>query len=135
VNALKSTSVDTAPRILIADFVRYNLGQKNQEIIDYPKQFTLKKYMSSEIDAVNQRKININKKATNTKENISEANTMYDLFGVIVHSGSSRSFGHYYSYCRGFESENQWYKCNDESVSKLNGIDGALGKQAYILFY
>lgn len=54
---------------------------------------------------------------------------------MIVHSGSSRSFGHYYSYCRGFESENQWYKCNDESVSKLNGIDGALGKQAYILFY
>lgn len=26
VNALKSTSVETAPRILIADFVRYNLG-------------------------------------------------------------------------------------------------------------
>ena len=53
---------------------------------------------------------------------------MYDLFGIIVHSGSSRSFGHYYSYCRGSESENQWYKCNDETVTKLNGIDGAMGK-------
>ena len=60
----------------------------------------------------------------------------YDLFGVIVHSGSSRSFGHYYSYCRGTESPNTWYKCNDESVSRLqNGADGALGKEAYILFY
>lgn len=62
--------------------------------------------MSSEIDAVNQRKININKKNVNSKDKISEVNTIYDLFGVIVHSGSSRSFGHYYSYCRGFESDN-----------------------------
>jgi len=64
--------------------------------------------MSSEIDATNLRKINVNKKVVqqSPKEKITEANTTYDLFGVIVHSGSSRSFGHYYSYCRGAESEN-----------------------------
>ena len=57
------------------------------------------------------------------------------MYGVIVHQGSSRSFGHYYAYCRGFESEDSWYKCNDESISRINGVNGALGKQAYILFY
>ena len=60
---------------------------------------------------------------------------MYDLYGVIVHQGSSRSFGHYYSYCRGFESADTWYKCNDSSTSKIGGVNNALGKQAYILFY
>ena len=29
VNALKFTSVDTSPRILMVDFKRYNLGRKN----------------------------------------------------------------------------------------------------------
>ena len=33
VNALKSTSIETSPNILIVDFVRYNLGRKNSEII------------------------------------------------------------------------------------------------------
>jgi len=52
-----------------------------------------------------------------------------------VHQGSSRSFGHYYSYCKGLEDKDTWYKCNDESVSKVGGVQGGLGKQAYILFY
>ena len=54
-----------------------------------------------------------------------EEDAIYDLYGVCVHQGSSRSFGHYYSYVRGFESEESWYKCNDESISKVS--DG-LGK-------
>lgn len=64
-------------------------------------------------------------KSVLTKE---DKNLVYDLYGVIVHEGSSRQYGHYYSYCRGFESNNTWYKCNDESVSKLAGVEGALKK-------
>lgn len=61
---------------------------------------------------------------------------MYDLYGIIVHQGQSRQFGHYYAYCRGFEHENVWYKCNDESITRLQGgIDSVMGKQAYLLFY
>ena len=59
VNALKSTSVETSPRILIVDFVRYNLGRKNQEIILYPKSFKLQRYMSDAIDAEMKNKINV----------------------------------------------------------------------------
>ena len=35
------------------DFVRYNLGRKNGEIITYPKSFSLKNYLSSSIDKKN----------------------------------------------------------------------------------
>lgn len=53
VNALKSTCIEESPRILIVDFKRYNLGKKSQEIIQYPKTFNLKRYLSNSIDAVN----------------------------------------------------------------------------------
>ena len=124
VNALKSTSIEASPRILSIDFVRYNLGRKNSEIITYPKSFSLKNYMSSAIDYKNAQKLNIKSKIEVEQPN----EQIYDLYGVIVHQGSSRYFGHYYSYCRGFESDNTWYKCNDESVSKIGGVESALNK-------
>jgi hypothetical protein len=41
VNALKQWSIESAPRILMVDFVRYNFGKKNNNIIEYPKEFNL----------------------------------------------------------------------------------------------
>ena len=82
------------------DFVRYNLGRKNSEIITYPKSFSLKNYMSGAIDAKNAQKLKIK----SSKGDMDICDDIYDLYGVIVHQGSSRYFGHYYSYCRGFES-------------------------------
>jgi len=41
VNALKQWSIESAPRILMVDFVRYNFGKKNNSIIEYPKKFNL----------------------------------------------------------------------------------------------
>ena len=46
VNATKCTSIETPPCILIIDIVRYNLGRKSNEIIDYPQKLNLKEYMS-----------------------------------------------------------------------------------------
>lgn len=133
VNAFKMISIETFPRVLIIDFVRYNLGRKNNEIINYPKTLDLAKYTSQEID-----KINMSRVLCLTEEQsvyCNDISPVYDLYGVIVHKGFSRSSGHYYSYCRGFESGDQWYLMNDSIVSPLSGVDEALGKQAYILFY
>ena len=48
VDALKFTSVNQSPRILIVDFKRYkNGGKKNEKIIEYPSIFSLQKYLSS----------------------------------------------------------------------------------------
>jgi hypothetical protein len=43
-------SIEKAPRILMVDFVRYNLGRKIRDIIPYPKRFNLKAWMSSTSD-------------------------------------------------------------------------------------
>ena len=47
VNDSKQWSIESAPRILMVDFVRYNFGKKNNNIIEYPKEYNLKKYMST----------------------------------------------------------------------------------------
>ena len=137
VNALKTTCIESLPNILIIDFVRYNLGRKNTEIISYPKTLRLSKFTSESIDEANAKKIKSKSLMTKLKNAVSKEdnNKVYDLYGLIVHQGSSRQFGHYFSYCRGFEPGNTWYKCNDESTTRLSGIDAALNKEAYILFY
>ena len=55
---MKSTSIDSLPKILIIDFVRYNLGKKNQDIISYSSELSLQKYTSHSIDKVNSIKMN-----------------------------------------------------------------------------
>jgi len=39
---------------------------------------------------------------------------IYELYGVIVHSGVSVHGGHYYSYVK--NSFGDWFICNDEKV-------------------
>lgn len=55
----------------------------------------------------------------------------YELVGVIVHAGKSCDRGHYYAYVK---SGDDWYKANDEVVTKVN-VDVVLDQQAYILLY
>lgn len=62
VNAYKTSSIDTFPRILIIDFVRYNLGRKNSEIIKYPETLSLDRYTSRAIDHSHAKKLNLNSK-------------------------------------------------------------------------
>lgn len=107
VDALKTTSIETFPRVLIVDFVRYNLGKKNNDVISYPKTLDLLKYSSSEID-----KNNASRVQCQTEEHqvfCKGISPVYDLYGVIVHEGASRNSGHYFSYVKGFESSETWY--------------------------
>ena len=42
----------------------------------------------------------------------------YDLVGVLIHTGSSANAGHYTAHLR--VGQQQWWKFDDESVTKLN---------------
>lgn len=83
-NATKSLTINQAPKILIVTVKRFDIfGRKIMKKIRYPAQFNLKKHMDSAVDKPD-----------------SVRDEMYDLFGVVIHSGHSTSSGHYYSYCK-----------------------------------
>lgn len=56
-----------------------------------------------------------------TKEWESKRPYMYELFSIMVHSGSAAG-GHYYAYIKSFK-DNQWYSFNDQHVSKITYDD------------
>ncbi|KAM5137773.1 ubiquitin carboxyl-terminal hydrolase 47 isoform 1-T1 [Mantella aurantiaca] len=65
----------------------------------------------------------------------SEKNCLYELFSVMVHSGSAAG-GHYYACIRSF-SDDQWYSFNDQHVSRITQEDikktygGSTGNRGY----
>ena len=49
-------------------------------------------------------------------------NLNYDLYGMIIHSGSAMS-GHYFSILKNFENEKKWYKFDDRCVYEIKDIN------------
>jgi len=86
-NATKRTSINQAPRILIATIKRFDIfGRKLSKKIKYPSTFNMKTLMDSAVDkSIPESKI---------------PDEIYDLYGVVIHHGSSTNSGHYYSYCK-----------------------------------
>lgn len=60
-------------------------------------------------------------------------NEIYDLYGVVIHKGSSTNSGHYFAYCKA-AANNAWYECNDSYIGGMSE-ESALNKEAYLLFY
>lgn len=56
---------------------------------------------------------------------------MYDLKGVVLHSGSSLDGGHYFS--SAVDQSGQWYIFNDSVVSTAKGEWNSGGGTPYIL--
>ena len=69
--------------------------------------------------------LNINKYVFNSTDSI------YDLFSISIHCGSA-GYGHYYSYCQ--NSDGNWYKFDDQDVSKLDDKN-LVTPHAYVLLY
>ena len=46
-----------------------------------------------------------------------DSSYLYQLYGVLVHEGSKAESGHYYVYLK---VEGQWYKFNDQEVSRAS---------------
>jgi hypothetical protein len=75
------------------------------------------------------------KELTVTQEENAESH-IYDLYGVVNHSGSL-SFGHYTAMCFN-EIEEKWYNFNDSMVTEVKPPDVDKDLQtprAYVLFY
>lgn len=116
----------TTPKVLILHLKRFEsdmfgrLSKKNNKV-DYPLILNLNDYCLG----------NMNR---NTGHNFS-------LFTVICHSGIL-SGGHYISYTRRLIKDNNekisytpWFKCNDETITRVDESEVINHGLAYILFY
>jgi hypothetical protein len=71
----------------------------------------------------------------------SDLEDIFDLYGVLVHAGTS-NYGHYYAFLRP-TTENRWFEFNDSSVTEVSperAIDDNFGNwdrtfSAYMLIY
>ena len=114
------------PKVLFIHLKRFNYDQKNMMILklnsrlEFPEELDLTKFSAK-----------------------SEKEPLYELIGVMVHSGDV-SGGHYYSFIK--KDQGQWYKFNDSRVTKegsKNAVNANFGSEgenssgssAYYLVY
>lgn len=65
----------------------------------------------------------------------------YELYAVVMHSGSSPEHGHYFTYCKGSDGGQAWRRCDDATVAAvdvdgdLSCLQGGCAVTPYVLFY
>eukprot|EP01130_Rhizamoeba_saxonica_P018447 TRINITY_DN9238_c0_g1_i1.p1 TRINITY_DN9238_c0_g1~~TRINITY_DN9238_c0_g1_i1.p1 ORF type:complete len:482 (-),score=72.62 TRINITY_DN9238_c0_g1_i1:435-1880(-) len=120
--ATKRFTIHSAPVVLTIQLKRFSFsgfggmtrrGGKIKKNVQYQHRLNLTRYMSDE-----------------SVEDSS--NFMYNLYGVLVHQGTSSNSGHYYSYVKA--PNGNWYQMNDDSVRQVKSNE-VLRQNAYMLFY
>eukprot|EP00499_Haloplacidia_sp_CaronLabIsolate_P012147 CAMPEP_0196769176 /NCGR_PEP_ID=MMETSP1104-20130614/380_1 /TAXON_ID=33652 /ORGANISM="Cafeteria sp., Strain Caron Lab Isolate" /LENGTH=463 /DNA_ID=CAMNT_0042139261 /DNA_START=145 /DNA_END=1532 /DNA_ORIENTATION=+ len=113
--ATKRLTLRHPPLVLTLLLKRFAFGDflgKISTMVTYPEVLDVRPYVSP--------------------EHAHDVPTKYRLFGVLVHSGSSMRFGHYYSYVK--TPSGTWCKMDDASVHQTS-LAHVLGQRAYMLFY
>jgi len=116
VQVLKQLTVSQLPDVLVIHLKRFVgfefSSEKVHKIIEYPKVLDMEPFVSD------------------TQLNMGQLK--YELYAVLVHSGYTLNFGHYYCFVR--SSPDGWYEMDDCQVNRVT--EGTvLNQQAYILFY
>ncbi|XP_057816121.2 ubiquitin carboxyl-terminal hydrolase 20 isoform X2 [Cryptomeria japonica] len=112
----KQLTIDRAPKVLSIQLKRFTntgtVGTKILKDVSFPQILDLKPYVNNGQDL--------------------QGDLKYELYGVLVHSGWTMNFGHYYSFAQ--TSPDVWHKLDDSQVRVVD-IGTVLQQQAYILFY
>ena len=109
-NAYNQTKIVFSPRTLIINLNRGKGLEFNVNIV-YEEYLNLRKYIYFE-----------------------NSPYYYELIGVICHLGSNDEGGHFIAYCK--NSENcEWYKYNDQFVTKCYFDEVKRANLPYVLFY
>ncbi|KAJ3201800.1 hypothetical protein HDU82_007868 [Entophlyctis luteolus] len=114
VQASKRMTILEAPATLVLqlkrfEFGHYGLGGKITKMITFQEKLDLQPFMYK-----------------------ADSRVVYDLYGVLVHSGHSCNSGHYYSFVKA--PNGIWFLKNDSEVRQVS-ISKVLEQHAYILFY
>ena len=114
-NAKKKIEIYRTPIYLIIqlkrfkhrnNIMRYIIGNKNETYVEYKENINLKDFIVGP----------------------DKTNSIYNLYGVIIHSKFMNG-GHYYAYCK---NGGKWITYDDESLRACNN---PIDKDAYLLFY
>lgn len=133
VTALKRQCFKKLPNVLTLVLKRfeydYDTMQKNKinDYCEFPLELNMYKYsqefLNKKNEGENVNEINNINTSTNNAENNNTANEnnpnsyMYDLTGVVIHTGTTER-GHYYSFTK--KDNGNWYEFNDTNVTNFN---------------
>lgn len=133
--AHKGLKFESFPYILSLQLKRFDFDYntmsrfKLNNSVTFPEVLNVKKYLdiqneqtTSSVSDDNQNTSEmITDQISNLKEELDKNMYDYELFSIMIHSGSATG-GHYYAYIKDFEKD-QWYNFNDEKVTKLDRQD------------
>lgn len=105
------------PPVFVMTLQRFKNGQKNSDLVKFPR-------------------LGLDMLPLTLTKDEDAASHVYDLYGVVNHSGSLGG-GHYTSMCFN-EIEEKWHNFNDSMVSEVkpHEVDQDLvTPRAYVLFY
>lgn len=112
-DARKSLHIYRPPKVLTLQLKRFEFtpfgGKKLTRNVSYPEKLDLNSIMCD-----------------------GQSSPIYNLFGVLVHSGHTSNSGHYYSFIK--SPSGAWYCMDDSSVNQVK-FNTVLKQSAYILFY
>jgi len=97
------------------------------------KRFSFERGWREKIDVPVQYKVNDFNLNAFLHEDSPNRNTLYELYGIIEHSGNFAG-GHYTAYVKN-NFDKEWYHFNDSVSRKVSEKDIYDIKDAYILFY
>eukprot|EP00759_Apiculatamorpha_spiralis_P023380 PhF_6_TR27159/c0_g1_i1/m.39714/K11833/USP2; ubiquitin carboxyl-terminal hydrolase 2 len=114
-------SIYRLPRVLVLHLKRFSfrdvLRSKINDKVDFPlESLDMSPYLS-----------------TDSIESSSPQSTLYNLVGVINHSGYSGG-GHYTAYCCSPHQRSEWFHFNDSHCAHLSPAN-VVSNAAYLLFY
>jgi len=123
VSALKRQCFKKLPRVLVLVLKRfeydYETMQKNKinDYCEFPLELNMEKYTQEFLMKKDNEQSNNKSDNTLLDKNILNSEYLFDLTGVIIHTGTTER-GHYYSFAK--KGKSQWLEFNDTNVTPFN---------------
>lgn len=121
VSATKRICIKKLPQTLVCHLKRFEFDfdtmekLKINDYLEFPEEIDMFPYTS---EALTLLQDGSHHEVAHNDKSEGEGSTMYDLVGIVVHSGTS-DMGHYYSFIKDRHHPQRWLEFNDELVREF----------------
>lgn len=140
-NTIKRTCIKSLPPVLVIQLKRFgydweaNRAMKFDDYFKFPWLLEMNPYTSDGIREEELLKDQNEDGSELIKSNTKTNSFLYELVGVVVHSGQANA-GHYYSYIKERRQDNisnvgKWFKFNDTTVEEYDLNDTSLEAECF----